>query len=482
MHPEIELGDGIVLKQLGKLNVVLGKNGSGKSTVLRKFDHANSQTDACVRYVTPERGGSLKLDGNLETNQANNPDWLPSSRRNNQFGQFRQSSVSEFRRLETLVLRAIESDPSIRRTEFTFETEVNKINALLDHVKISRAENGTFEIFDKVSGDRRKPETVSSGESELISLSVEVLLFAYLCKQEKFKDQTNWLLLDEPDVHLHPDLQYRFVKLVVEAIAGTPSANILIATHSTSILSAFTDSDYDISVGFKVSNSGELEFEIVNSAIKSVLPMFGAHPLSSVFNERPILIVEGEDESRIWSQAIRSSNGRIRAYPCVAGDIQSMSDHESAAEKILSSIYENAKAYSLRDRDDDPYEINDVGPVLRARLNCRSSENLIVSDEVLTELGIDWASLQQTLEQWLVNNTNHTRHGDLTAFANGWNRMSHNLKSLRNLIIGLSGSDKPWEVAVGQAIAKLNTNANNTPNSLENYLGEKIIRMLSLKD
>ncbi|MEP1230202.1 MAG: hypothetical protein ABJG88_05965, partial [Litorimonas sp.] len=148
MQNPLDLGDEIILGNLGKLNVLLGKNGSGKSTILRQFDKFFAEGDACVRYVTPERGGELKLNGNLETNQANNDKYLPDSRRQNQYPQFRQSSVTEFRRLETMVLRAIESDQEIRSTNFTFQSEIEKINTLLDNIIIKRTASGIFEIYN----------------------------------------------------------------------------------------------------------------------------------------------------------------------------------------------------------------------------------------------------------------------------------------------------------------------------------------------
>ena len=38
-----------------RFTVLLGKNGSGKSTLLRSLD-----TGSNVKYVSPERGGTLK--------------------------------------------------------------------------------------------------------------------------------------------------------------------------------------------------------------------------------------------------------------------------------------------------------------------------------------------------------------------------------------------------------------------------------------
>ena len=132
------------LLKLDKVNVILGKNGCGKSSALRSIDSAfqGNAIRGMAKYITPERGGSLRYDGNVETNVNANPNWLPNTRRVNRSDNFRQVSVGEFRRLETLVLRKIERDPEVRRdSSFTFDATVNRINSLLDQVQIERGDD-----------------------------------------------------------------------------------------------------------------------------------------------------------------------------------------------------------------------------------------------------------------------------------------------------------------------------------------------------
>ncbi len=154
----IDLGNGNSIDGYSKINVILGKNGSGKSTLLRLIDTSLSGKVDCIRYITPERGGELKYLGNIDTKRANNPNWMPEARRNNRWDQFRQSSVAEFRNLETLVLRSIESDPQIRATDFNFNTEVERINEFLDRVSIVRSDKAGFEIVTKSNGETILPK------------------------------------------------------------------------------------------------------------------------------------------------------------------------------------------------------------------------------------------------------------------------------------------------------------------------------------
>jgi hypothetical protein len=65
-------------------------------------------------------------------------------------------------------------------------------------------------------------------------------------------------------------------------------------------------------------------------------------------------------------------------------------------------------------------------------------------------------------------------------FADGdFDRFNASLKEIRNILVAMIGVSRPWEVLVGQAIAKLvRENAGRGENSLRNYLGEKLCTKL----
>src|SRR6185295_3211876 len=109
------------------------------------------------------------------------------------------------------------------------------------------------------------PSQISSGESELISLGIECLSFNI----ESILDKENILLLDEPDVHLHPDLQARLMRFLLEIIKEN-KIRILIATHSTSILGALENYS-STRLGFMTFNQKEIEFQEITDIYKKVL-------------------------------------------------------------------------------------------------------------------------------------------------------------------------------------------------------------------
>ena len=295
--------------------------------------------------------------------------------------------------LELVTLRAIERDHEKRQdANFTFDTTVEAVNRLLDNIKIVRDDRAAFEIHAHDGSGKREAGEISSGKSELLSVAIEILSFVSQVALPANQGRRGILLLDEPDVHLHPDLQHRLMQLLASATKDKPITAI-IATHSTAILGGLSDCA-GVKVAFMPKGATTLTFRSLSTALKDVIPVFGAHPLSNVFNQNPILLVEGEDDARIWQRAVRSSQGRIKLWPCPAGDIQSLNSYETTASEIIGAVYDNARAFSLRDRDDAPYDIDDLPHVTRMRLNCRTAENLLLSDDVLAILDLTWPEVQ----------------------------------------------------------------------------------------
>lgn len=156
-----------------RFTVLLGKNGAGKSTLLRNIDSALKFN---TKYISPERGGSLKYDPNVDLNMSNDDDWIVYDRIKNRTEQFKQQSTAQFRNLEVMVLREIEQDQKKRKdSSYTFNTTIHHINELLPKINLERADRG-FEIFNS-QGEKVSEDNISSGESELIALSIEVLKY-----------------------------------------------------------------------------------------------------------------------------------------------------------------------------------------------------------------------------------------------------------------------------------------------------------------
>ncbi len=465
---DIEAG-GYTLRGLSKVNVVIGKNGCGKSTMLKAVDGVTGDEIGRKKYVTPERGGVLVYEPNVENNIVNDPLWMPNARRVNQFAQFKQQSTAQFRRLETLVFREAEA-----KEVADFQPYVDRLNGLLDNIELRRADP-TFKLYDRASGNEVIPANISSGESELISLGIEILMFA----KDQEPDKWNVLLLDEPDVHLHPDLQNRLTQFLC-AVVDEYGFHVVIATHSTPMLGSLANYT-GATVSFMESGDHELDFEAISEVHRRVLPVFGAHPLSNVFNEAPVLVVEGEDDERVWQQAVRTANGNLQLYPVPCEGVSEIGAYEQEVDRIVSSVYDNGQAYSLRDGDGVQEELDDQGVVCRLRLKCRSAENLMLTNEVLERAGISTDDVKTKTEEWLEANPQHVKHAAMSAFRDSnFDRKNCDLKEVRNILIGqILGSTKAWEVLVGQVLGSYAqasaSAADSGPGSIADFLGPKAV-------
>ena len=83
------------LRDFGEITVLLGRNGAGKSVLLRQW-RSISPTD--VHYINPERSGHISFDANVYAQLINNNE-LPSEQ--NIDPQYRQKSATSIQRYLT---------------------------------------------------------------------------------------------------------------------------------------------------------------------------------------------------------------------------------------------------------------------------------------------------------------------------------------------------------------------------------------------
>lgn len=466
------------LHNLSKINIILGKNGCGKSLLLREVDNKSSSIDnvGSVGYVTPERSGFLVYEAAVEQSYTFRPDQQKSSRSKNQFEQFKQQSVAQFRELKEFAFDELQDHYEGKSGRPTTTNDyLKRLNTLLDQITLVE-KKPTFDIVNSASKAIVSPQFISSGESELISLGIECLVF----EKKILIGKVNLLLLDEPDVHLHPDLQVRLMHFIRDQVKKS-DFRVLIATHSTSILGALEDYN-DVSVAFMKAGDKVLKFTKISDVYKKILPVFGAHPLSNIFNRAPVLLLEGEDDERIWQQVVRTSQGRIKLYPVVCGSKSEIIKYERSATEIIGSVYDKAKAFSLRDGDGSLGDLADERPITKLKLQCYSSENLLLTDEVLESLSTNWNKVKKGMNSWLRVNTGHRNYNEMLNFKRKrFDRRGLKLKKLRNDIMGIIGSEKPWEVAVGQVISQFKYDDSTdfcADGSLATYLGKKLVKAL----
>lgn len=456
----------------------MGRNGAGKSRFLRDIEEVTSQNKELfyVRYVSPERAGSFKRDGNVLTNMSDNPNWLRQTRAVNQASNFKAASAMLFREAETLYLRRLASTPEIRMDPTrNFETDrLSKVNQLLTNISLEMG-NADFEFRSLADGHTISPDSISSGESEAVALAAEILYFFDTIDPTKF----NILLLDEPDVHLHPDLQARLGKLIIamfdEFEGDAESIAVCLSTHSTPLVCSLADSPY-VSIGTKSFAVDTVELKSARAELRKVAPFFG-HPLSLALSEDVALILEGEDDERVWQQAARTSQGRIKVFPVLAGSVNQQGELETFCRDLLGTLYDNPVAFSLRDGDgivDQPLEHRP--PIKRYRLQCYAIENALLTDPCLAVMETTWEGLTAAAIKWAENNPEHGDINLIEKLAKSDDRLRHTkIKKIRQLVCAILECRKPWDVVVGQAIGALTNEDLASPNMLIDFLGLEMV-------
>lgn len=435
---ELNIGD-VAITGLNNVNVLLGRNGSGKSRLLRTIDQgiANDQSFN-VRYISPERAGVFRRDGNVLNNMERNSNWLKDVRRKNQADGFKSASANLLREIETAYLRRLQDDLHIRQDhDRNFRRDrLDHINKLLSNLTIEQ-ERSEF-IFRSATGDVVEPDQISSGESESVALAAEVMYFFETLEENKF----NLLLLDEPDVHLHPDLQARLANFILAQLGSLKEeklANvaILIATHSTPLVCALATSER-VSVGAKDFGVNQVRFNALKDQIRKVAPFFG-HPLSLSLSNDVMLILEGEDDERVWQQASRASNGQIRLFPVLSTSVDVQSQLEQFCAPLLESLYDRPIAYSLRDGDGIAEDLTPVGCIVRYRLHCYAIENALVTDECLAVMGTSWPAFQRAVGEWITKNELRGECVLLNQLIHAEHRLKDvKIKKIRQLLCGIA--------------------------------------------
>lgn len=437
------------------ITIIFGKNGSGKSLLLRGIRNQNNELN---HYSVPERAGNISFQIQNVTSQLSG-DQRASRANQNLYPEYRQDVIS---RIQAFLMKR----GSVRKTiDSESLTEIEKrIHDILPDFEFNiTGSNPPYSLIRKNTEKVTDVSQLSSGESELFALGLDLLL---ICNIWKFEEKIGTLLIDEPDTHIHPDLQQRFAKFLVN-LHETYQCPLIIATHSTTLLAALGFYGGNKTSVIYLDNSKEEQKTIhFNKYLETIATCLGGHALMGPLFNFPLLLVEGDDDFRIWSELPRHSEVMISVIPCGGDEIY---QYQKMLEKLFSSIVDSqsVSGFALLDGDKTIPEVPQ-NHIKFLKLNCHESENLYLTDENLGTMGLTWEkACRKVIEK---SNEYGQKASDLKSIES-WDRKKRDCKNVINEVAKiLDERNLLWSQCLGKTLSK-----EKPTGQLAEFLGSSVV-------
>ncbi len=452
---------------LTDVTVLFGKNGSGKSLLLRAWRDSSVED---THYVTPERTGEMDFQPQY-LQQELTPAGRKDSSTRNYVPEYRRRIIG---RIQSYFLtrgdhRGADAPPA---SPEDVESLVNTLVTDFD-LELRASANPPYALTRAPDGQQvGGVDQLSSGEAQLVTIALDMLTIAAIWEIEGRESRV--MLIDEPDAHIHPDLEVRFSDFLFQAIDRF-DLQVVIATHSTSLLAALGQFGGEKTSAIYLTRSRtDFAAQKFNDIQKELAACLGGHALMGPLFGAPLLLVEGDDDYRIWSQVPRHHVTNFSVIPSRGEEIKK---YQKSLERIFGSLREEESTksgFALIDADKGkptPDANNPQNHIQFIQLACHESENLYLTDEVLAELGIDWETAAAKIVEYADKFGNKA---DQLANAKRWDRMHDDIKNcVQEVSAILDSKHVHWTVRVGRAIGK-----SKPTGQLEQFLGPEVVDAL----
>ena len=289
--------------KLGRINVFLGANGTGKSKLLEEMKGHMGEVLPNHQILNIEGGRALQMFDSLALDRTNFNNYSTYEKTYNGYQKKRSGTLQSrlfdgLKILEQLGETAkIEHSDAVTAWLTSEEAKNNPQNVPVRPVDpMDRVFESFSDIFPSITlkfypaesrvrciknGTRYGPTSLSEGEKQVFSVLVDVVELAH---------RQTVLFVDEPELNLHPSLANRLWASVESLL---PDAVFIYATHSVSF--AMRESVEHI---FVLSDSDENIQELKDLdelSLKDKKDLLGN--ITSLIANKKTLLVEGEDES-----------------------------------------------------------------------------------------------------------------------------------------------------------------------------------------
>lgn len=277
----------------GGLTVLIGPNGGGKTHLLRglKQPLASIANEKKVRFLSAGRMGLLEqYRSDYDGQRGSNPNYENAS-----FGSKRDT----IRRHQTETLNG-DFQTLSERADILIKVQ-ERLRKLFKRDLIIEWDAGTLKVVFARLDTTSKPYSSGREASGLLHL-VGILAALY-------DDEVGALLIDEPEVSLHPQLQ-SFLLNEITTAAGHPSEGgykkiVIMATHSTEMLRITKPSDLTSLIFCHDLDKPPVQLnpnneQLKNRKLQALIARLGQEHKLSLFCRRPLL-VEGPSDVMIAS-------------------------------------------------------------------------------------------------------------------------------------------------------------------------------------
>lgn len=282
--PEVFLDESIKLTFYSGLTIFVGPNGSGKTQVMKKlkYDLKSKVDGKLVRYLSSNRIGTLeqyrsKTTPYYQDYDSVNLGGMDTKNKRHEL----EVATGDFFALDE------RKDIYIKVTE--------RLSKLFNRNVFLQWDSGNLKVYFK-RNKFSKEYSIANESSGLVNI-VSILAALY-------DDDVKVLLIDEPEVSLHPQLQAFLLSEIMKVAGDYNEKNkkmIIMATHSTDMINIRSIESLSNYVFFLEDGKSPVQIvpnseELKNSKLKDLIPRLGQIHKKAFFIERPLL-VEGVSDS-----------------------------------------------------------------------------------------------------------------------------------------------------------------------------------------